>query len=490
MKPTTLLLAASLVANVALVALVATHSADPAPASSAAIGTASGKPSGSASASSDALRAALASGDTAALTAAGLPADVARDLSLGRAFARYQQKISAARTAGAGGDNRWWRNRTSAPRTREEELLARRELSDALMAAFGDDLGLSGADATQFAFLSPEKRNALRRITQDYDEMMAKFSAGGVQLASDKEKLRLLRAERDRDIAALLTPAELADYELRTSPSAATVRARYGDALASEDDFKKLYALQKAYDEKFPADALTGRVTPETLRARTDAQAQLQSDIRAALGEDKYAAVRRAADPELRTLDSLVSRVGLPATTTDRVATSRETYAAESQRINSDTSLSPTERRAQLQALGTKAKSELATTLGAEVADAYSPRASWLNMLQSGIAFSTTPTASSPGGLSLSGATQSVYPVMPAGTTAAGGPRQVVNFVSSTTDSTNAPVGGALFSGGSSGEPTNRTMQVISVGSTTTAGPNHHDATTTTTVAPAATPPK
>ena len=39
---------------------------------------------------------------------------------------------------------------------------------------------------------------------KDYDEMMAKFSTGGVQLASDKERLRLLRAERARDIAALL----------------------------------------------------------------------------------------------------------------------------------------------------------------------------------------------------------------------------------------------------------------------------------------------
>ena len=60
-------------------------------------------------------------------------------------------------------------------------------------------------------------------------------------------KLRLLRAERD--IAALLSPSELADYELRTSPSAATVRHRYGGALQTEDDFRKVYARPKAYDE-------------------------------------------------------------------------------------------------------------------------------------------------------------------------------------------------------------------------------------------------
>lgn len=484
MKPITLLLTASLFANVALVAFVATRSGDSAAPASAP--TASKSP-GAPAAGSDALRAALASGDTAALTAAGVPSDVARDLTLGRAFARYQQKMSAARTVP--GDARWWRNRTGV-RNREDGSVARRELSDAMIAAFGDDLGLAGGDMAQLAFLSPEKRNALRRITQDYDEMMAKFSAGGLQLASDKEKLRLLRAERDRDIAALLTPAELADYELRTSPSSATLRARYGDAIENEDDFKKLYALQKAFDDKFPLDAFNGRVSPDALRARSEAQAQLQNDIRAAVGDDKYAALRRATDGELRSLDSLVSRANLPADTTERFAASRETYAAESQRIMADTSITPAERRSKIQDLGLRAKSDLTSTLGTEVAEAFLPRASWVGMLQSGIGFSTTPTANSPGAVNLGGGTQSVYPVLPAGTGSPGGQRQSVTFVSGSTDAAAGPTpGGALLFGGGtpSGDPVNRTTQVISVSSsetTTTTNPPPAGTTTTITTKP------
>lgn len=483
MKPTTLLLAASLVANVALVGVFVTRPADSGASSPSSTGA--GRVDGTGKSSLDALRAALASGDLAALKAAGVPADVARDLALGRALARFQQKVQAAR-AGNANDGRWWRSR-NASRSREEELLAQRELSDALMTAFGDDLGIGGADSAQYAFLSPEKRSALRRITQDYNEMMAKYGTNGVQLASDKEKLRLLRAERDRDIAALLSPEELADYELRTSASAASLRNRYGDAIESEADFKKLFALQKAYDEKFPSDALNGRLTPETMRARSEAQQQLQNEMRTALGDDKYAALRRASDSELRTLDALASRVGLPAGTTDRVAASRESYAAESQRINSDASLSPSERRAQLQDLASKAKAELNTTLGSEVAEAYSPRASWLGMLQSGIPFSTSPTANSPGGLSLAGGTQSVYPVMPTGTNTGGSasPRQVVNYVSTSSDGpvvTSNNGGTLLLGGGGSGDqPATRTMQVISFGSSTTNTTTPPDTTTTST---------
>jgi hypothetical protein len=483
MKPTTLLLAASLVANVALVGVFVTRPSGTSAAASASASRTDGSVSGKSTL--DALRAALASGDLAALKAAGVPADVARDLALGRALARFQQKVQAARASGAN-DGRWWRSR-NASRNREEELLAQRELSDALMTAFGDDLGIGGADSAQLAFLSPEKRSALRRITQDYNEMMAKYGTNGVQLASDKEKLRLLRAERDRDIAALLSPEEMADYELRTSASAASLRNRYGDAIESEEDFKKLFALQKAYDEKFPADALNGRVTPETMRARSEAQLQLQNEMRTALGDDKYAALRRASDPELRTLDALATRVGLPAGTTDRVAAARESYAAESQRINSDTSLSMPERRAQLQELASKARAELNTTLGGEVADAYSPRASWVGMLQNGLAFSTSATASTSGGLSLAGGTQSVYPVMPAGTNTggAGAPRQTINYVSSTSDGpivTGSNGGTLLLGGGGSGDqPANRTMQVISIGSSTTTTTVPDTTTTTTT---------
>lgn len=464
MKPTTLLLTASLVTNAALIAFVATRPTDPAV----------GSPSTAQSpAPSPATRAtAKASADAPAASAES------RDTAVGRALTRYQQRLQAARATSSDTDARWWR--TTSTRNREEELAARRELATALQAALGDDLGLGGGDNSQLGFLSPEKRAALRRIIQDYDEMMAKFGTGGIQLASDKEKLRLLRSERDRDIASLLTPAELADYELRTSPSAATLRSRYGDAIASEDDFKKLYALQKAFDERFPADAFTGRVTMEAMRARSDAQQQLQADMRATVGDEKFAALRRANDSELRSLDSLVTRLGLPANTTDRVATARETYAAESQRINADTALSATDRRAQLQALGTKAKTELATTLGNEVAEAFTPRASWVGMLQGGLAFSTTPVANSPGSLSLAGGpSQSVFPVMPAGTPGPGTPgvRQVVNVISSSSETTGSGGGTLLFSGAPVERPAG-SMQVISV-STATHGETPPPTTTT-----------
>jgi hypothetical protein len=373
------------------------------------------------SGSTESLRAALASGDAAALASAGVPPEVVRELALGRSFARLAERLQAARTEPTG-DTRWWRSRGGAADKREVPAQVRRELSDALTAAFGDDFGLSGSDSAATSFLAPDKRSALRRITQDYDEMIAKYSASGVQLTSDREKLALLKAERERDIAALLTPAEFAEYEMRTSNSAALLRARYGDAISSEEDFRKLYALQKAFDEKYPVPS--GRITPDSLQERAQAQRQLQAAQRSAVGEETYTAMQRAADPDLRTVDSLAARLSLPPGTADRIAAERDRFAAASQKIAQDVSLALPDRQAQLQQLGREARSQLAGVLGAEAADAYAQRSPWLNMLQGGIGFSTN-SAEGPMGLIPGG--PAVVPVMPAG---AGGPggRTVMNL--------------------------------------------------------------
>lgn len=471
MKPITLLLAASLLANVAFIAVQAIRPAAPAPPPATRAETAAAA-TGLAG-RDDALRAALSAGSAKDLEAAGIAPEVARELALGRAFSRAIAKARSEKTAAA--NPRWWRGSPSVSGTREQ---LRRELTDAVVAALGDDAGLfSSGDTGLLAFLSSAKREALRRITQDYDEMMAKFSGGGVQLASDREKLKLLRAERERDIAALLTPEELLAYEMRTSPTAATVRARYGDGIETEEDFRKIYALQKAFDEKYPVDALGGRISPETMRARTEAQRQLQDDIRTALGEAGYASLRRATDPDLRTIDSLVTRLNLPAGTTDKVATTRETFAVESQRINADTTVAGAQRRAQIQELGTRARNDIQQALGTEAAEAYAQRSAWLGMLQNGIAYSTSPLPGSPGAM-LAGS-QSVFPVLPAGGTTTGTARQVIYSGTATTSDSPGGHGDLLLAAPAGGVRENVQVMTFTTTSSETAPAAAGGATTT-----------
>jgi hypothetical protein len=472
MKALPVALTLSLAANLAAFGYFATRPEQPtaAPASKTAPATTL------VTDNSEQIRTALVKGDLAALTAAGVPLTAARDLLLGRAMVRYAERMEGAVNAPA--DARWWRSRAT-PTGTDQALVAQRELNDAVRAALGKDVFPLGTDPSQWSFLPAAKRDALRRLQQDYDEMTAKFSAGGIQLASDKERLALLRAERDRDIAALLTPTELADYNLRTSNTSAALRAKFGDAIQSEEDFRKLYDLQKAFDDKFAVDPSAPRPSQDFIQQRAAAERQLQDAFRAALGEEKFAALQRTSDQELRALDALATRLNLPSGTTDRVAATREAIAAESQKISLDSSLPMTERRAKLQELASWARTELAQTLGSEAADAYAQRAAWLSLLQSGVAFATNPK-DSPVQVGLGGS--SVYPVLPTGV--AGAMRQSMS-VGSSNGFLSTPGAGnnAFIVSPGQGAAGSNAMQVISITTSSQSG------TTTTTTTTSGTPP-
>jgi hypothetical protein len=220
----------------------------------------------------------------------------------------------------------------------------------------------------------------------------------GVSLPSDEAKLKLLREEKERDIAAALTPEEREQYELHLSPTALTIRSTYGDAIQTEDDYRKVYALRKAFDDQYRNAQRPGTVlSPEQAKERAEAQKQLDLQIRSVIGEDSFAATLRANDPDRKVLSSLQSRLNLPANVTDQVFAARESYAAQTQAIHTDANLTVAQQRAQITALANQAITDLTAKLGKDAADAYAQRAAWIQMLKSGSAYSTNPKDSPQG---------------------------------------------------------------------------------------------
>ncbi|HEX2854576.1 MAG TPA: hypothetical protein VHO24_15200 [Opitutaceae bacterium] len=400
MKATPLLLVVSLIANLALAAMVFRRPSTADSAAPAAAGSSVASRPAASNGNTDvaALQAALESGDSNALAAAGVPADVARALAIGRALDKMQARMRELRPAPAT-DGKYWRRQGFRPdqMTREQRMelnKVQRDFFETLRSAVGEDLdsALGGRDS-QYSFLPAAKREQLRQIEQDYSEMQSQayMDQEGIQLPSDREKLRLLRLEKERDIIAALSPEQREQYELHVSQTANNVRSRYGDAIQSEEEYRRIFALQKAFDDQFSNAEMNagGPPSPEMQRARREAEQKLQEDIRASLNPEQLAALQRANDDDYRTVGSLARRLNLPAGTTDVVLASRETYAAQSMQINANASLSNEERRNQLQALAARAQSELQGTLGPDGAQAYAQRSQWIGMLKNGTAFST-----------------------------------------------------------------------------------------------------
>jgi hypothetical protein len=400
------LFALSLVANATLLGLwlLRPHPAAPAPGRAAAAPPAAPRATGTAKAES--ILTALSSGDSAALAAAGVAPEVIRQLAAARAFgrlAKIAREIDGPPDRETAGE--FWRSgRTGVrpPPTREqraERYQAEREFNDAIRAAFGDAIDFDSR-ARSRTFLSAEKQDLIRRIERDYEEMMREIneSNNGVQLPADREKLKLLEAEKERDLAAALSPAERTQIELRTSRSAQAIIGRYGDAIANEAEYQRLYAIQKNFDDQYNSDAANSRPrTPDEIRQRAEAERKLNDDLRAALGEERWAQTSRAADGEYRMLGDLANRLNLAPHTPDSVYAVRDTYAAQSVALQQNPVLSAEERRKQFASLAARARADLNASLGPDGAEAYANRAAWLRLLQNGTAFTTDPRALPPG---------------------------------------------------------------------------------------------
>jgi hypothetical protein len=344
--------------------------------------------------------------DPVALRAAGVPQSIVLRLQAATAFEKLQNLENAIRLR-ASENGKYWQRKYGQPttdpnltaehdRTMEE---AQREFTQSMRAAFGEEIFGGMFSNDEYGFLPSATREKVRRIEQDYDEMSAEITRklNGVILPTDTAKLELLEREKARDVLAAMTPEERTQFQLRASPTANRVRQQWGDAIESEEIYRHVFALQKSFDELYPRDLYAdGPPTPETIRARADADRKLEDDVRAVIGDDKYATFMRTNDPEYQTLMAVTARLNLSKNLAHETYALRDVYAARSMEINADATLSPDERSKRITALTALAKNDLSTKLGHDGAVAFAPSAPWLEMLKEGRAFSTNRNDASP----------------------------------------------------------------------------------------------
>ena len=189
-------------------------------------------------------------------------------------------------------------------------------------------------------------------------------------LPGDQAKLDLLVREKKADLAALLTPAELAAYEFATTPVPYGLRRAFKVMDATEAEYRSLVPYLKTIATPTVGEAASARATAQA---------------KAALGEVRYADFLRASDHEFQQLTYLTQQANLPAPTAVQALAARDTAVQESNRIAQDATLTYDQKRAALATLAQRTRTQLATTLGPTAAPAYLDFASkWLTGLERG----------------------------------------------------------------------------------------------------------
>lgn len=226
-----------------------------------------------------------------------------------------------------------------------------------------------------------EKIEALRRIDSDYGQMMneVRTQAQGMMLAEDREKLALFEREKRADVAALLSPTELFEMDLRSSPTAGELRGRLAAFDPTEEEFRTLFKLQKTVDDQFGSPQ---NLSVEQRNQRNQALSKLLPQVEAALGPARYAEFKETTDGNYLTANNLVRRFDLPPTTTREIIAIQKDINQRAEAIRGDRALAPEARNAQLVALGQEANTRLSPLLGNDALNAYKQGGGgWINAL-------------------------------------------------------------------------------------------------------------
>ena len=210
-----------------------------------------------------------------------------------------------------------------------------------------------------YGFLPDDKRERVQGIVErsSLREQELYQEADGDLSAEQRAHLKKLREATRAQLAASMSPAELEEYDLRNSPSAHALRANLAGMELTADEFKALFRVRKAFDDRAEE---AGGPAPD----RDRDQKQLDDQMRAALGEARFAEFKRAQDPDFQNLYRVAERYQLPPSAAAKLYDIKRSADEYRRSLETNNQLIGEQRYAALQAMATEVQRSVKEVLG------------------------------------------------------------------------------------------------------------------------------
>jgi hypothetical protein len=218
------------------------------------------------------------------------------------------------------------------------------------------------SDETRLAVWDIERRNR-----QQLESLRRAAREEGVKLApAEVAKLRL--QARD-ELAKVLKPEELEEYLLRYSENANGLRESLRGFDASQDEFRKLFRATDAIDLQL--QALAGTEDPASARRRAELVEKRESELKAALSEERYRYYQLNQDETFRDARDTTQALEMPAEAVIPLYQIQKAADEERRRIMLDQALTPEQRSEQLGQLHEGQLESIRKLLGEEAFSRY-----------------------------------------------------------------------------------------------------------------------
>lgn len=321
------------------------------------------------------------------LRAIGCPEETVRDIIIADIDKMFAARLRSLNNPSTEHQKYWLPLQNEFSRDQEVEAEGQRrkleqEKRELIRELLGTDLvaerkkaeGLEDVTDQRLNFLPAEKRDRLRFVLDKFSEresaiLQSRADEGGVLTAEDRSKLKQLRADRDAEMAAVLTPEERQLYDYWTSNAGITARYVLG-ALdnPTEQEFQTIYRLQKEFDDKLDPTLTDVNDSPNAWQT---AREELSRRMRQALGDQRFAEYERAQDLDYRNILDVTTRLQLPKESAAEIYDLKRAIQQEVGKVYADAQLNEQERELKASQLRKQAGRKVQDILGTVAFDRY-----------------------------------------------------------------------------------------------------------------------
>ena len=335
----------------------------------------------------------------ARLRAFGTPETQVRDIIYGAVDALYRPKRAALRPPKKTDDGKFWeRSRFYAggdsqmtKDQREQMRALRKEESDLLKSLFGDDFyqqrekdsGNPDWGDKYYAFIPKELREKVEDIDGQMNEAKQEIYAAndGYFDQDSQADLRKVEKKYHDQLAAILTPDQLLEWDVRNSDTANQLKNDLSAFDPNEDEFRALFKYKQTADDlaaqlnpqQFDPDADPAQLSADQTKVLQDQQNALNDQLAQTLGTNRAAEYKLEQDYSYRNLMD----AGVPKESVFKLDDMKKQAEDAANKIRSDQTLSADQRTEALNAIRAETQSSMNDLLGAKQAKRYSNNGGW-----------------------------------------------------------------------------------------------------------------
>ena len=326
----------------------------------------------------------------ARLRAFGVPEKTIRDIIMAEISALYRPKFAALRPPPSTQTNYWQRNpywggNRQTPDQRVQQKAIYKEQRELVQSIFGEDVYRLMAKEDG-GYVDPlekiiesdnkallEQVNSIRERLQEQEQDIYVKTKGYIDQWTQEDLKKIRDAGRD-ELAKLMSPEQLEQYELRNSDTANQLKWNLGPFESTEEEFKALFRFKQAQEragaEVGAKDDDGNSLQPDReylLAVRNKTAQEAEQALKTALGDDRLKEYKLYEDYGTRQL----AEAGVPKENLFKLSDVKTETEKAAQKIRADKSLSPEQRKAAMSAIYDETMKELGGLLGERNARAY-----------------------------------------------------------------------------------------------------------------------